>query len=158
MCWRPCGKLLQSLPSHSFFLSSFHSPGHLFSRPSGATRCHHAAVTASAGAITGHTHHGKHMHTCIRTHTDALSAHTHTQTTACCHIPVGNGCQPALSWSGDWGLSGQPQLEIRWPFLDSVSDRQTNCRVAIVCPCVSLCDNRLTGFYISGINEFRSTL
>lgn len=35
----------------------------LFCRPSDVARCHHAAVTAGAGAITGHAHHGK--HTCF---------------------------------------------------------------------------------------------
>lgn len=55
-------QLLQLLLSHCVPFSHFLI---LFCRcrPSDAARCHHAAVAASASAITGHTHHGK--HTCI---------------------------------------------------------------------------------------------
>lgn len=55
--------------SLSVFLSFSHS---VLSLPSDAARCHNAAVTAGAGAITGHTHHGK--HTCIYMFTN----HTHS--------------------------------------------------------------------------------
>lgn len=56
--------LLQSLLSHCLFvILSFYSIG-----LSDAARCHYAAVTAGAGAITRHTHHGKHTCLCAFMH------------------------------------------------------------------------------------------
>lgn len=71
----------------------------LFCRPSDVARCHHAAVTAGAGAITGHAHHGK--HTCFH----MFANHTRRQRPlTLCHRLLGDGCLQTLSYSGDWGL------------------------------------------------------
>lgn len=84
----------------------------LFYRPSDAARCHHAAVTASAGAITGHTHHGKHT----RTHAFIVTHHTCRGQRSMLYQP----CRCLLlllllpmSCSDDSGLCGRPQCEIR---------------------------------------------
>lgn len=91
------------------FLSFSHS---VLSLPSDAARCHNAAVTAGAGAITGHTHHGK--HTCIL-YVHSPRTLVPTEASACyelCSDQVTEVCR------------SDRQHEIRWPFLDSVTDRR----------------------------------
>lgn len=72
-CLHSYVKLLQPLLSHCLFvILSFYSVG-----LSDAARCHNAAVTAGAGAITRHTHHGK--HTCLYAFMYG-TCNSHTQT------------------------------------------------------------------------------
>lgn len=72
-CLHSYAPLLQSLLSHCLFvILSFYSVG-----LSDAARCHYAAVTAGAGAITRHTHHGK--HTCLCAFMYLHITHTHKQ-------------------------------------------------------------------------------
>lgn len=76
-CLQSYVTLLQSLLSHCLFvILSFYSVG-----LSDAARCHYAAVTAGAGAITRHTHHGKHTCLCAFMYlqiTPPPHIHTHT--------------------------------------------------------------------------------
>lgn len=81
-CLHSYVKLLQPLLSHCLFvILSFYSVG-----LSDAARCHNAAVTAGAGAITRHTHHGK--HTCLYAFMYSQFTHTHTHKSTHTHGPM----------------------------------------------------------------------
>lgn len=78
-CLHSYVKLLQSLLSHCLFvILSFYSVG-----LSDAARCHYAAVTAGAGAITRHTHHGKRTCLCVFMYLQIIHAHAHASQCLC---------------------------------------------------------------------------